>query len=635
MRDMTEFLPEPLSYDSPSTKKELISWEIYQLALDISGSGVFTWNVETQQVIWNSRTYAIFGIPESTPVDYARYIQCLHPEDVSHFQSALQGAMAGEKYAIHHRIFLPSGEMRYVHCKGHMRFKNDQPYLFTGVIRDCTEETLLKKELALSEERLRLAYKGSSDGIWDWDMETNQVYFSVRWKSMLGYGVKEIENTFNSFYTLLHPEDKTAVEKAIQETASKPDTPFHIEFRMKHKAGHYVPVLSRAFLIFEAQKATRMVGTHMDLTDIKRKEAQLSKKDQHLSAIVASLDDLVFLVDRDFYYREIWTSNEEDLFAPKEDLINRHMLQVLPSSLGEQLFAACQKAFESRSSQKIEYPNPSEDKWFRANIQPLHSTASFLVITVENITAQKASENALIQAMKTAEQANQAKSTFLANMSHELRTPMNSIIGFSQLLKKRLSPESEESLFVQRVIDNSIHLLALINDILDLSKLEAGHVYLQYEKIDLSQLLTEIQSLLEPQIKIQKNTLDLKSYVSQKGYWVDPLKLKQILVNLTANANKFTKKGRITLSAVVEDQHLVFEVSDTGIGIGKAFLPHIFKGFTQENPSKNRQFQGSGLGLAICQRITQSMGGELLVASKLGKGSTFTLKLPKHDQKPI
>lgn len=620
---MKERLPESFPQD------------VYQLALDISGAGVFTWNVKTHELVWNSRTYAIFGIAESTPIDYARYLQCLHPEDIDAFQSALQATMAGEDLSIHHRILRPSGELRYVQCKGHMRFKNGQPQSFTGVVKDCTEETQLKKELEISEERLHLAFKGSSDGIWDWNIETDEVYFSARWKTMLGYKLKEVENTLSSFYALLHPEDRERVGRSLAQVANEPEVPLRIEFRMKHKSGHYVPILSRSFLIFKAHQASRMVGSHMDLTEIKRKEALLSQKEQHLSAIITSLDDIVFLIDKNFYYREVWTANEAELFAPKAALLDHHITEVLPPHLGESLLLACQQVFESRSDHHIEYPSPSGDQWFRANIHPLPNTHEFVVVMVENITEQKESQSILIQAIETAEKANQAKSTFLANMSHELRTPMNSIIGFSEILKKRLNPRSQEALFAERVVENSMHLLELINDILDLSKIEAGHVYLEYEATDLSQVLEAVESLLKPQIKIQNNTLELKRHLPQQAYWVDPLKLKQILVNLTANANKFTKNGLITLSASVEEDALIFAVSDTGIGINPDFLPHLFECFTQEHSSKNRPFQGSGLGLAICQRITHSMGGQLSVTSQLGEGSTFTLRLPRHTHKPI
>ncbi len=609
--------------------------EVYQLALDISGSGVYTWDVTTNQVVWNARTYAIFGLPEATPIDYAKYMQCLHPEDVERLQNAVQVALTGGPFFIEHRILWPSGEVRYVQCKGHMKFDEGQPQFFTGVVRDCTEETRIRKDLEISEERLRLAYTGASDGIWDWNMETQDVYFSQRWKTMLGYKVHEVENSFEGFQSLLHPEDHERVQDAIRDTIEDPNIPYHIEFRMKHKQGHYVSILSRGFLIFREAKAVRMVGTHVDLTELKSKEAELQEKKHHLSAIVTSLDDIVFLIDKNLYFREIWTSNEADLFEPKDVLLNAPIAEVLPAPLGQKLSDVCQTVFENQRNTCIEYPSPDGTQWFRANIRPIRTSDAFLVVIVQNVTLQKAGEKRLREAVQAAEQASQAKSNFLANMSHELRTPLNPIMGLSQQLQNRLPAGSKERIFAERVFQNSQRLLNLIGNILDLSKLEAGHVHLIYEPTDLFVLLAQIQNLLEAQIKLKNNTFSCLNHLVQSSFWLDSHKLKQILVNLLENANKFTSNGAIILTVTTEENWLVFKVSDTGIGIDQDFLPHVFESFTQENVSKSREFQGSGLGLATCQNITRSMGGKLSVSSALGQGATFTLKLPVHNHKPV
>lgn len=617
------------------SEQHLISEEVYRLALDISGSGVYTWNVETQEVIWNARTYAIFDIPEHTPIDYHDFIQSVHPDDVERVTRAIQGAMEGANYSTDHRIILRSGEIRHLQTMGHMIFKDNKPYLLTGVVKDCTEEVELRQQLETSEERLRLSIEGSDDGVWDWDMEANRVYFSPRWKSMLGYEVSEVGNTFESFFALLHPDDHTKVQAAIEKATTDPSYPYHIEFRLRHKSGHYVPILSRGALIFRDRQAVRMVGTHMDLTEQKYKEKQLLEKEQHLSAVVTALDDIVLLIDQNFYCREIWTVDESLLFAPRDQILNRSLRGVLPPSLMQDVEKEVQQASKHGASTKIEYPGIGEKQWFRAKIHPLQGSGHFFVIVIEDITTQKAAEQALIEATQKARQANQAKSHFLANMSHELRTPMNSIMGFIKQLEKRFPSGSTEELFAQRIFANSQHLLELINDILDLSKLEAGHVSLYYERIDIAKIVAEVRFLLTPQIRLKKNQLVIQNQLKDTVFWMDGMKVQQILINLIDNANKFTQKGEITLTLRAEGDQLYIEVQDTGIGIGEDFLPHIFECFTQEALSMSRDFKGSGLGLAICHSITQSMGGELSVSSQPGEGARFTLRLPQHHQKPV
>ena len=237
-------------------------------------------------------------------------------------------------------------------------------------------------------------------------------------------------------------------------------------------------------------------------------------------------------------------------------------------------------------------------------------------------------------ARREAEEANRAKSAFLANMSHELRTPLNAIIGYSEMLAEEAadSRNTAAASDLEKIRQSALHLLALVNDLLDLSKIEAGKVDLRFESIDLEPFLDEVQTTLLPRAKKNSNRFEMIVPVSPGLVHCDPDRLRQILFNLLDNAFKFTSNGKVELR--VErfpgpgGDRVRFAVADTGIGIDSVHLERIFEAFTQADTSSTRRYGGTGMGLAISQRFSRMLGGDIRVSSEPGRGSTFTLELP-------
>lgn len=235
-------------------------------------------------------------------------------------------------------------------------------------------------------------------------------------------------------------------------------------------------------------------------------------------------------------------------------------------------------------------------------------------------------------AMERAQAADRLKSAFLATMSHELRTPLNSIIGFTGIMLQGLAgPLNEEQMKQMTMVQGSArHLLALINDVLDLSKIEAGQFSLSISSFDLRPSIEKMVKMVSPLAAKKGLGLILRVGDDLGSVKTDQRRLEQVLLNLLNNAIKFTEKGEVTLSGWSEDNHYILAVSDTGIGIPSEEIENIFKPFHQIDTGLTRKYEGTGLGLSICRRLIEKMGGRIRVESQLGKGSIFTLHIPKE-----
>src|ERR1039458_9406881 len=277
----------------------------------------------------------------------------------------------------------------------------------------------------------------------------------------------------------------------------------------------------------------------------------------------------------------------------------------------------------------------SDGRWIQVSER---KTANGGVVGIyADITELKQREAELAAARDAADAANQTKSSFLANMSHELRTPLNAIIGYSEILQEDAADKDDKGSIedLQRIEDAGRHLLGLINNILDLSKIEAGKMDVFIEPVDIQALLKEVLSIVKPLADKSENAVEVICPADVGSFRSDQTKVKQCLLNLMSNANKFTSKGTLTLSVAREaNSQICFRVSDTGIGMTEEQLGRLFEVFSQADTSTTKRFGGTGLGLAITKHFCTILGGDVTVESTPGKSTTFIIRLPDQAVAP-
>jgi two-component system sensor histidine kinase/response regulator len=394
-----------------------------------------------------------------------------------------------------------------------------------------------------------------------------------------------------------------------------------------------------------------LVGVSIDETELQQLLRESKQRERYLNSLLSALPDLLFVIDKDGVFREIYAHDESKLLVPKAQALGRSVHEILPPELAERALQTIRLVLATREPFLLEYSVPfqGEDHYYEARFVPY--TDDSVIILTRDVHERKVAqmlleqtnqrlEEALLEANELAvraEAANRAKSEFLANMSHEIRTPMNGIIGMVQLLEDTpLTPEQADLL---RTLKNSANfLLGLLNDILDLSKIESGKMTLEQIPVSMRELVHEAVNLFSG--RTSEKGLTLRAHIDPHAPdWVlgDPVRLRQIVANFVSNAIKFTHEGSVTvilLPSPTYPQGVWIGVQDTGIGIPDDKQASLFEAFTQADASTTRKYGGTGLGLAISKKLAEMMGGRIGMESEVGVGSLFYVDLPLPAAQP-
>lgn len=365
-----------------------------------------------------------------------------------------------------------------------------------------------------------------------------------------------------------------------------------------------------------------------------RTDAALRVAMERSRAILSAIPDLIFRLAPDGTFLEYRSHERSELGAAPDEFLGRNVAEVLPEAVSTPSLAAIARARRTGKTQQIEYaltPLSGVPSEYEGRIVPME-TGEILVV-VRNITDRKRAEAELLRSREAALQATRLKSRFLANVSHELRTPLNAVLGMASLALETPASDGQRE-FLETIRSSAARLLVLVNDLLDLSKIEARKLTLETVAFPLRPALEEALAVVAARAR-EKGLLLSSDVAPEVPVWAqgDPLRLRQVLTNILDNAVKFTESGSVGVDvrAGSAPDEVVFRVSDTGIGVPEEARERIFESFVQADGSTTRRYGGTGLGLAISRHIAELMGGSLTLASEEGKGSTFTLavRLPR------
>jgi PAS domain S-box-containing protein len=492
--------------------------------------------------------------------------------------------------------------------------------------RNLVEENRLKASLALNESNI---------GIWEFSPYEQRIRWDARCRYMLKL-TKISDHPVDDFLEMVHPHDREALKFFDQQLPLQDNPKSRAEFRVSIKSEERIFAITSRIFDFGAGGTPIYIGTLQDVTEAKKSARLLQESEERFRTLAEVIPQIIFISDeigQILYLNNKWF----DYTGVDSKNWNTEIVysKIHPEDVNR-MMTSWNYSLENKKPFEIEYRLQSqagEYRWFIARAVPLLDGQSKVLRwfgSSTDIHDQKRVSEQLREAKDAAIRADQMKSNFLANMSHEIRTPLGAILGFTDVLAEEHLSESERAEFLGIISRNGHTLSRIVDDILDLSKVEAGMLALE-------------NSMFEPRQEIQETVSLFGEKARQKGLALntvfknelpdrlnsDPTRFRQILGNLVSNAIKFTERGFVRIEVQIRGNDLEVRVCDSGIGIDSSHIAQLFKPFMQADESMNRRFGGTGLGLHLSRKLAEAMGGSLCIESSVeNRGSVFLLKIP-------
>jgi|HubBroStandDraft_6_1064221.scaffolds.fasta_scaffold01962_10 two-component system sensor histidine kinase/response regulator len=631
--------PPAVETDSPARR----SAEFLEFAQSAGGFGVFELNLVTGIIKGTSLFFELIGLEcRNMSLSREEWLASIHPQDLEGVVHALSDAVAtGSGYETEYRTISASGEVRWLAGRGQVLLGGEgYDSRAIGTITDITERKELEDKLHYATESLNIAQTAAGIATFDFDFRRNTRICSDNFRELLGIPPATSLEDLNRTLSRVHPDDFARVRSAPLETTAT-DPYYRCEYRVLLDSGAERWIgekakVSRAF----SGEVERITGALIDISDLKRTKAALGSVEIRLERALRGTQDGLWEIDLltnvSWYglrFGELLGYSVDELGSSHEQFAT-----LIHPEDRERVALALDNHLEHRAVYDLEFRvrhKAGHYEWMRARGQAERAadgTPLRLAGAMQLVTDRKLAEQTSLDAKLAAEAANRAKSSFLANLSHEIRTPMNGVLGMSQILAET-SLDSTQREYLDIIRGSAKALLSLINGVLDLSKIEADRLELENVEFDLIHMIYETVAATALQSAAKGIelivTLEEEVPVMVRG---DPVRLRQVVLNLLGNAVKFTHEGHISVrvanrAAKSERASLTIEVTDTGIGIPADRIDRLFKSFSQVDSSTTRHYGGTGLGLSIVKRLAELMGGEVGVRSEVGKGSSFWVRV--------
>ncbi|MGJ8650987.1 MAG: PAS domain S-box protein [Opitutaceae bacterium] len=636
--------------------KEEIARSARHLTLAQSTALLGSWEltIATDELFWSDMAFELFGLNhEKDKLTLDKFFEMVHPEDRQIVHEAFQSSLVagGPPYNITHRIIrVDTEEIRYLQERCiHHRDANGNVIKSIGTVQDVTVQEKAEEKLKKSEEHFKSIVEQSplSTQMFTPDGMTAQV--NRAYENLWGITIGDLEG-----YNIL--EDQQLVSLGIMpyiqgafsgQAASIPAAEFDTAKSLG--IGNKMWIQARIYPVKDsAGNINNVILIHEDITERKQAEESLRVSEEKLRLIIDTSPIGICTVDSLGNYAMVNPAYEQMLGYTKEELRSLTLFDVTHPEDRPKNKALYQSMFTLKSTGFF-----VEKRYMRKDdkiinvavnataVMDTEGRVIFGTAFVRDITKWKLAEDELIQAKEKAETSDRLKSAFLANTSHEIRTPLNAIVNFSRMLTWEDEISNQEKKEYADIVESSCtSLLKLIDDILDISKIESGSLEIRKETTDLRVLLSNLSLAYEmnrnanPKVSIR---LELPEETTALKLLTDENRLKQVLINLVDNALKCTELGHVTIGATLESDRVIIYVEDTGIGISKEHRTAIFERFYKIDSGANKLYRGVGLGLAISSKIIKLLGGRLNVDSELGRGSKFFFSLPltlKNTESP-
>jgi PAS domain S-box-containing protein len=614
-----------------------------ELAVQSAQMGIWEYDLIHDQSIWDSQMYKIFNIsPSEIDVSsniLAKFYRFIHPDDLAYLMAEIEKVKKREKpLDTEYRIIWQDGTVRHIKVIASLYLdENQQPKSLIGVNYDITDRKMAEQEILRSRDLWQAVFNESADAVFLVNSDTLK-FIDCNVRSVEMFEANSKDDLMGLRGNDLHKKKLTNLEiQDIYDLMSQQGF-WNAEIE-------YISLKGKTFWGNVFVKPIVVAGQRMnlvrvtDISDRKQAEIALKESQKFIETVLETIPVPFFWKDRNSVFLGCNNLLSQFIGLTPQDIIGKSTSEITPLESDALAYQQDDQEVMASGQAKLAYleifitPN-GETRWFESHKAPLRDGENNIIGIVgmsQDITERKQVADELKATNIKLAEATRLKDQFLANMSHELRTPLNAIFGMSEGLLEgvfgEISPTQARAI---RLIGSSgKHLLDLINDILDISKIESGEFTLEFDTASVPNLCHHSCELLE-QLAFNKNIqLSIEIVTEIEYIWVDERRIRQVLINLLNNAVKFTPTGgKVSLVVTDNQTEILFSVIDTGIGIDAVNLEKIFQPFIQIDTNLNRQYPGTGLGLSLVQSIVSQHEGSITVQSTIGEGSCFTICLP-------